>query len=160
MAILADTRRLLLDELCRCAHLCRLSSAGQIVPHGTKGSSVLITTSLLTEARTATGIVADVEQYLTAEQRAALPDGAARPRATDDQGRYLVDIECLMPTEEFGRPKTEIIRVRVPDAPEARAIQPGPVRFRGLAVEVRPVKGGGVRYYWSADGIDAGKRGE
>lgn len=119
-----------------------------------------ISAASLTEARQATGNVAPVEKFLTADERAALPAGAARPREVDDQGRYLVAVECLMPTEVFGRAKTEVIEVRVPETPDVLAVQPGPVRFRGLAVEVRPGKGGGIRYYWSADGIETSKRGE
>jgi len=103
-------------------------------------------------AHQATGIVTPVEDYLTAEQRKALPIDAPRPRYHDDKERLCVDIECIRRIEKFGRPTTEVYTVRVPESPEAYTLEPGPVQFIGLSVNVYP-KDKYLTERWSAEGF-------
>lgn len=100
----------------------------------------------------ATGIVTLAEKFLTTEERAALATDAPRPRELNEAGHPLVDVECLRVVDRWGRRATEVYAVRVPEAPAVLAVQPGPVQFTGLAVDVY-VSSGQLRSKWTADGI-------
>jgi len=103
-------------------------------------------------AYTATGVVREVEKFLGEADRAALL-GQPRPRAYDDAGHPLVDVELVRKVINFGQPATEIIAVRMAESPETKSLQPGPVRFSGLAVEVYANKNGRLVEHWKAASV-------
>lgn len=117
-----------------------------------------ITAETFTTSQPVTGVVEPVYEYMTSEQRQALPAGANPPQATDDNGRPLVEVEFMQTFTEYGRRRTEVFRVRVPESPEVLAIQPGSVTFVNLAVDVRVNKAGKLAAYWAAEGIAAPAR--
>jgi len=107
---------------------------------------------LFTQAQQATGIVNPVLKFLTEQERAALRPGDPHPRAYDDQGRALVEVECVRQLVEFGKVRTDVFGVRLHESPETASIQPGPITFANLSVDVF-AKGGRLVERWMADGV-------
>jgi len=103
-------------------------------------------------AYTATGVVREVEKFISSETERAALVGQPRPRSYDEKGRALVDLEIIRVVERFGKPATEVVAVRLPESTETKALQPGLVQFVGLSVDVYP-KDGRLIERWSADGI-------
>ena len=100
------------------------------------------------QAMVATGLVAEVKEW---EDK---PDGGRRPSERqarhEDTGFPLWAVEVLYQQTAFGRVSSVTAAVSV-----GSAVQPvlgpfTPVRFEGLAVEVRVNKAGGFTESWSA----------
>lgn len=106
------------------------------------------------EAHEATGNVGKVPDF-----EAVVAPGQSRPGLVDPvTGAEMAEVECWHNVERWGQRRREVYVVTVPGVVE---VPEGPVKFKGLRLEVWATRKNpgvlGVR--WSADGIeDAGAR--
>lgn len=91
---------------------------------------VQIDQAVLNDPHTATGNNASRPDFTV-----QVAPGQQRPQATNDDGVFLWEIECMRQVVEFGRPRTEVYTVLVPAAQQP-VLAPGPVRFKDLRVTV------------------------
>ena len=96
-----------------------------------------------------TGVVTPLQEFLTAEDRAA----GKKPGRKMRGGLPVSAVEILITTENFGRPETEVFRVEVPDS-KIEIDGPGQVIFEGLAVKPWVRNGSSVvRYSFKANSV-------
>lgn len=105
---------------------------------------------------TATGIVEAVNEWEeTADGRRRPSDKQAR---NADTGMPLWAVEVLYVQTAFGRQSTVTAKVAVDSVDEPKPTPLAGITFRGLRVEVRVNKTGGLVEMWSAEGVgDASK---
>jgi len=90
---------------------------------------------------------------------AELSDGSRRPvpgkQGTTEDGVPLWQIDRLV--AGVGGDRAEVVTVQVAshDAPKIAQFQP--VNFQNLTARVSKTRGGDIRLYWQADGINGGQ---
>lgn len=122
--------------------------------------NITIDKTLYDSPHTCTGIVSPRPDF-----GVSVGPGQLRPQATNENGEFLFDIECMRQVVEFGRTRTEVYTVLVPAAQQP-VLAPGPVRFKDLRVTVstrinRQGTGRDARIvgvtesvYWDSSGVE------
>jgi hypothetical protein len=109
-------------------------------------------------------LVAATSSAVPVPEWAELADGSRRPsgnqaRAKNEDGSLgapLWIVDCLAAGEE----RAEVIGVQIATHDQPQVQQFAPIQLDGLVVRVSVGKDGKPRQYWSADGVNGGRRPE